>query len=858
MTYRRFRPASELQPVGEALSDFMTVARFTTDEVITRAYYISTLDNIGQRVPDPSENHEYLALLPVLDEVEEQVLSQGGILRKFVWDEDYEVRHFEVALSPVTPGTTWRGVIRNRAGFLMGASEWMDIESAGLTIREFVLEESVFVFAGVPVFIGIESDISTNELALIENDYPSIVPGSQDNEDSDAYRYLPTSGWENDDLLLQSEEATVRRVDPIDGNTYLWSGAPGSRIHRMRVTETAKVLIADNGGDVYQLDAMDGSQDWVYQSPNHTQYGLLVESDGSAIYTCGMSGRIARVNSDGNEAWEIDIADHPSYLGSTALYGIAMDADYLYVYAANAGVYQIGKEGGAFGWTRAGESLGNSSGQNIVMSPEGKVLIFDQEDGNDCVRTINPETGISEGVWLIPEGAGNRQQLGITPNDHLLVITIHDFYLLDPDDFSLIWSRRWTSYTSSLPGHPGFAPGGDSFYLVGNDNTSGLLHRLTKFSLADGSQLWQSNQSISGNGYAVATLVTEVNNLWELVAEHQIPMRVHRHIDFDPLTDNGQLLGHRYWPSYIELHDVEIPLRGLVPTWEVAQGQHRQMDLQVQEREKDPFLDDWMSLESSTRNQIIAEEGLRVRAAISPADIIDSGGDEGRLTPSDHPFPTDVCGTQWRDDDPVGTWTPPNVWYDSNLGRYGLSGLGTNNGRPSNFHLDEGIADQSGDMEAVLRMASTNSSTYFIFTARRIRHGNGTGVGVRWAVGSSYYAYIIRHDGGTSTNTLEDGVPFSSVNPWAYNTGYYRCRMVWSGNRICAFVNDRFVLDYSGDELNVPGTDVGVYDNYGTTTLCALFDLRIRGAAPGEPGAADQVMLDHVAAFYDRLAIESE
>lgn len=861
--FDRFRPASELASVGDALSEYMTVARFTNRDAIKRAYYVAALDNIGRRNPEPDVN-TYLGPKAV-DDGGSSLVASGNVFRKIAFDEEYTFRTFAVFFSPNVTDTSWRGVVRDSGGILLAATPYEVVSGSGNVRREFVLDEDLTIVANKVIYVGVESDIASNESVVFENDYPSIVPGSAQ-PGSFTYKYLPLNDWSTGDVLVRDDNTRMLRIDPLEASTVLWDVDLVSGVQLHYMLTDMRIVVATNDG-VRILDHVDGSEYWFVPIASSTTYALAVEQiDGAtpttAIYASGTNAIVDRFDGDGNSVWSSALIDFDTTTGGS-VYSIAQDDDHLYVATSNEYIFQLDKLTGDINWKYA---AGGSFGTDQTLLAEDGFLYFTHNgDGDGIYRVIKLDaaTGIRASdqslevleAWGRYSGESVRHLIA-TPDGRYLLILKHSFVMLtDLDDISpstVAWDVLVDSYASHNWGRPALAPGGGSFFIggMGNATYPESLYD-TQWSTLDGSLLTTSNLARSTTVQAFSSTETVASTVWGLLSETQLPVTVERFVEFDPLADDGQLRSHRYWPSFVDLPDIVTPLRGLVPAWDRTRGLPYQMDVQIQDLAKDAAIDAWISLRQAVGNAFIAQTGVRIRVALQPADIIE------RITQDTYetftgivePYKTQVCKTQWNFDS-----TPLTSSIFLIDGIYGISYFGgsTSLGYSSYFDLEDDANNESGEIEAIIYIGS-NASVSPLFNFRRKGIGSGFSIQLGTVAGTANFK-LIRHTSTSATDTLVsvDGLTASAHT--GYGSGWYRVRVIWNGDRVLGFVNDRVLIDYSDSQLLVIGNEVGYHDNY-SSSLSTLHEMIVRGAAPGEPNAADLVELDHLAVFHDPLSL---
>ncbi|MHC4500321.1 MAG: outer membrane protein assembly factor BamB family protein, partial [Planctomycetota bacterium] len=245
---------------------------------------------------------------------------------------------------------------------------------------------------------------------------------------------------------------------------------------------SASVTVADNNtvhiacedGNLYTLDANDGSLFWTYEVDSPLLSSPTIGLDGT-VYVGAQNGTLYAIDVNGDLQWT-HITDGFIYSSPA----VSPDGNNIYVCSQDGSLYALGRDGSEL-WSFQTAGPGVATGAifaSPAIGPDGTVYIAGVYDPN--LYALDPETGDviwdcnfldpcapdpnAEKPWpfaspvVAPDGTiyqallyNPKRDIGGEPGDRDYQL-IYDamFYAIDPNDGNTIWSAN-VSDTQSYP-----------------------------------------------------------------------------------------------------------------------------------------------------------------------------------------------------------------------------------------------------------------------------------------------------------------------------------------------------------------------------------------------------------------------
>lgn len=803
------------------VAPYMDVRRFTDASDVSRSFYKATYDNIGQPNVRAGawEHAEHTVLYP-----------PGGVFRRGSFNEAGIIREVEVFFEPVVAGNLWRGVIRKPDGTVLASSPYKSV--TGRAPHKFILGAAYTPAIGEEILVGAEPQDETLTAKAYVNNIPNeALPDSWALDRGTWHRTLPPANYWDGQVVVYAGRAQghIKRLNPADFSSVKWTFTGSGNIPFAAISPDKTMVATTDGsaGNLVLLNVETGTTIW--SSPVSSGPAAAVFSaDSTKLYVV----RFDRIM----VAYDLTAATPPAVIWTSAVVVgngkmlLSPDELNLYVIDDTADVVRKVRLSDGFVEWSYDPQVGNT--HDIALNDSwlyvGNGIYADRIGLDDGVRVDrwNPTGSQCYGV-------------GVTPNDEFLVCAAWSAGVRI-ELATNVATTQISAYTAGGSANYQYithveTDGVYTYWSMGDDN-----QEIRQYTLLGGQIGTYSPGNIANQPTAYTSVIYLTDNQFidkfTQVTANKLPVRFSREVLYTARTNDGRVLGHRYWPSYIEIPAQARGVRAL--TTEVLQlvGQTRQVSAEA-------TIDGgatWEPLTLGSRMPLIAS-AFQVRFVLEPADLIETWE---TASGSYLPARLEVSQQRWWDNtgseatrsiistfssDGLGKW-----WRLADVNREGRDGW-------YNWVHTGDIYGTDGDIEQVIYLAN---QTYF-WAFWKIA---GADLGTCWTV-------RMRHEYVDLLNPAGTLVASASIANLA--TQHARIRIIWRGNMLVVLRDDQVVLTYSSFSSN--GSFFAFNEN-DVSNILHWHGFRGRGMANGYNGAtagivgSDLVEIDHASVFYELTA----
>lgn len=801
---------------------YMDVRRFSDSADISRSFYKATYDNIqGPSVRTGLYEHaEHTALHP-----------PGGVFRRGSFNEVGIIREVEVFFEPVVAGNLWRGVIRKPNGTVLASSPYKSV--TGKAPHKFTLDVAYTPAIGEEFLIGAEPQDQALTAKAYTNNIPNeVLPESWALDRGTWHRTLPPPNYWDGQIVVYAgrSQGHIKRLNPADFSAVKWTyTGTGGSIPFAAISPDKTMVATTNGtaADLVLLNAEIGAVIWSVTLASQP-YGAVFSADNTKLYV-SRADRIV-------VAYDLMAATPPAVIWtSSGVVGngkmlLSPDELNLYVIDDTADVVRKVRLSDGFVEWSYDPQVGNT--HDIALNDfwlyVGNGIYADRIGLDDGVRVDrwNPTGSQCYGV-------------GVTPNDEFLVCAAWTAGVR----IELATNAATTQISAYTAG------GSTNYQYISHVETDGVY---TYWSIGEDNQDIRQYTLMGGliNTYAPgnvanqATAYTSVIYLTDnqyidkftQVTTGKLPVRFSREIAYAARTNDGRVLGHRYWTSYIEIPSQNKSVRAL--TTEVLQlvGQARQVGAEV-------TVDGgvtWEPLTLQSRTPLLAST-FQVRLVLEPADLIETWE---TASGSYLPALLEVSDQRWRDNNNSDTTRSIVSTFSSDgLGKWWRLNDGNREATDGwyNWIAPEDLFALKGDVEII--MNSLNNTGHYAYFKL-----GGTDLGTCWTVRLRSEYVDLLNPAGTIV---------ASAALFNIGTAHNTVRIMWRDNNLVVLRDGQVVLSYAS--FGATGSFFG-FNSLWADMNTHFHGFRGRGMANGYNGAtagivgSDLVEIDHASVFYELTA----
>lgn len=810
----------------EDLSPYMTLLRFSDQAGIEQAYYKSIYSNILKTAGSG-----------VSPQVYDTSNALGGLFRIGSFGEDFELERLDCYFDPVAGGENWRAVVRGLNGEVIGASEYREISGADEHVFEF--DPPVSLVGRTRYAFGIEAEDSTQQATAYYNTLPNnMIEGSFRRDEGAVHSFDPPTLTNQAIVFGTGYNGRIRHINHSTGETVVWevdSGGTGSANDaRVHAVTTDDEVVASIGTELKLLDLADGSEIWSYDLGSRPYSGVL---RGDLVYLHLANGNLAIADLSAETPPNVEshsLGIKGPYLNGGPMMAVTPDGSAVFVLVNDNGnavrKYDASGDFTSYEWQHQPQGtpdlyvVGANDESVFAGGISGFLVQVDVADGDFIQEHEHADLG--------------SQILGMAVSENGYVYVVEntgdcfELYVGEGDEEDGSW-RVFNPWSGDASRHPHtIAIDGESIYLGSEEDQ----HRVARVDRLTLETLWETadfDSTANTYDYSAHIAVRDVDyseTFPELVDE-QLALRLHRRIEWYPLSNAGYLRGHRYWRTFVELSAVEEDIRALVPEVRIAQGGQHQFTVQFENEDGE-----WVDLELARRNPLLSMGSFRIRVILEPADVhenwsVSASSDERSDATDFLTFPSrnragwsDTLfnnASNWRTgrDSYGGFFSMTNTSYDSYT--YGLM-------------FESRGAD--GDVEFMHDVQGGTVGNYFYFRAP------GKAPASSWRLEFENDELRLEQP-NNSTQVLNSAA--NGRNYW---------RVIWKGEKLLVLRDGRVHAEFD----SLTQDDAEVYNWFGINTYGSnnpgYWEIRGHAMAAGPEDGADGARIDFLSLFHERAS----